>query len=257
MKIGVTGMTGRVGKLIISELQTDAPNGLELACALARHESGVSYNFPVYAMDKLYDFIDACDVIIDFTKPDLTTLLADHVAQKQKALVTGTTGLNDDQENELKKAADKAPIVYAANMSLGVNLLLSLVNKAAATLGPDWDIEISETHHRYKADAPSGTALALGHAAASGRGSELEDLADNPRHGITGERESGKIGFAVQRGGDVVGEHCVTLYGEGERIKLSHIASDRRLFARGALKAAKWVHEQPPGLYSMQDVLNL
>ena len=255
MKIGVTGANGRVGGLIISELHSGEWPGLKLASALSRTEniSGLKS----FTEDSLEDFVESCECIIDFSKPDLTLTVAKALENNNKYLITGTTGLSKDQENDLVDISRSIPVLYAANMSLGLNLMLSLVEKAAQTLGPDWDIEISETHHKHKIDAPSGTAIALGNAAAKGRDGTLEDLADHNRHGITGEREWGKIGFAVQRGGDVVGEHEVTFYGQGERISLGHIASDRRLFARGALKAAQWIKDKPPGLYTMKDVLGL
>jgi 4-hydroxy-tetrahydrodipicolinate reductase len=159
--------------------------------------------------------------------------------------------LNERIEQDLRTAAQKAPILYTANMSIGVNLIVSLVEQAAQKLGTDWDIEIFETHHHMKIDSPSGTALALGKAAQAGRdgGDFVTDR--------TGKRKTGDIGYAVQRGGDVVGEHTVTFFGKGERIEIGHKATDRALFARGALKAAQWLGGQPPGLYSMKSVLGL
>ena len=166
--------------------------------------------------------------------------------------------MSHTDEDALKDAAQKTAIVYAANMSVGVNLLLALVEKAAASLGPDdWDIDIFESHHKHKVDAPSGTALAVGKAAAKGRGVDLDDVKVSARDGITGEREKGTIGFSVARGGDVVGEHTAYFYGEGERIELTHIATNRALFAKGALRAALWLKDKPNGLYSMKDVLDL
>lgn len=196
----------------------------------------------------------ACDVMIDFTNPEAAVAYAKIAAQMGKPLVTGTTGLSLDQQATLEKSAQIAPILQSANMSLGVNLLLSLVEKTAEKLGPEFDIEIFESHHRNKVDAPSGTALALGAAAAKGRGAALDSLAVFDRQG---KRKSGNIGFSVFRGGDVVGEHTVTFAGAGERIELAHRASDRMIFAHSAVKAALWLKDRPPGLYSMRDVLAL
>ena len=183
--------------------------------------------------------------------------LVEAVKGTGQALVIGTTGLDDAQEAMLQKAAESVPILYCANTSLGVNLLLKLVEKAAKALGDEWDIEIVETHHNQKIDAPSGTALALGHAAAKGRDVLLDDVRDSGRDGITGARKSGDIGFAVMRGGTVAGEHSVMFFGEDERIELTHIANQRTIFARGALSAARFMAGKQAGLYSMDDVLGL
>jgi 4-hydroxy-tetrahydrodipicolinate reductase len=171
--------------------------------------------------------------------------------------VIGTTGHSEAVRAQINAAARNIPLVMAPNMSLGVNLLLKLVELAAAKLDADYDIEVFEAHHRNKKDAPSGTALALGASAAAGRGVKLAEAAEHSRHGNTGARERGKIGFSVFRGGDVVGDHTVTFAGIGERIELTHRASDRLAFARGAVKAAQWLAGRPAGLYSMQDVLGL
>ena len=175
----------------------------------------------------------------------------DMAVQTGTALVIGTTGLTDDQEAILKSSAGKTPILYAANMSVGVNMLMALVEQTASRLGIDWDIEIFETHHHHKIDSPSGTALALGKAAQDGRKTG-EFVTDR-----TGKRNAGDIGYAVQRGGDVVGEHDVTFFSQGERITLGHKATDRSLFAKGAVRAARWLGDKPAGLYTMRDVLEL
>lgn len=251
VKIGVLGCTGRVGKLIVQELQArHFGPGVSLAGGTVRPGLPKDADFPV--MDAPDDLFEMADVLIDFTRPEATAKHVWLAAKHRKPLVVGTTGLNAEQEQEIRDAARETPIVYAANMSIGVNLLLALVEQAAARLGPEWDIEIAETHHRHKVDAPSGTALALGKAAASGRGIELAPVTDR-----TGERKPGAIGFAVQRGGDVIGEHMVTFYAEGERLELGHRASNRALFAKGAIRAALWAQDQPPGLYAMRDVLDL
>ena len=199
----------------------------------------------------------SAEVVIDFTAPAATQAHAELAARHGVALVVGTTGLAAVHEAALKEAAHKVAIVRAANFSIGVNLLVALSEKVAATLGPDYDIEIVEMHHRHKKDAPSGTALALGEAVAQGRKVALAENAVRGRDGITGERVAGSIGFASLRGGDVVGDHTVIFATEGERVELTHKASHRRIFAKGAVRAALWVKGRPPGLYSMRDVVAL
>lgn len=252
MKIGIAGYRGRVGQLLVKELQSGAWAGLELAAGSTRtlhaeHFPAESFSVVNRAEDLMAD----SDCVIDFTAPESTLDNISAAIKAQTALVIGTTGMDAVAEKLLGDAAKHIPIVYAANMSVGVNLLLALVEQAAAKLGPAWDIEIFESHHKNKVDAPSGTALALGKAAKTGRG-----------HGDfkterTGKRIEGDIGYAVSRGGDVVGEHMVTFYGMGERIELGHKASDRSLFAKGALTAAQWLNKKPAGLYTMRDVLGL
>lgn len=252
IKIGVLGCTGRVGKLIVREIQTrHFGAGVSLAGGTVRsgYPDGAT---DFFTTDNAEELFKRADVLIDFTSPEAT---ARHVwlsAKHRKPLVVGTTGLSDAQNKELEDAAKEAPIVYAANMSVGVNLLLALVEQASARLGPEWDIEIMETHHKHKVDSPSGTALALGRAAQKGRGAG---------EFVTGERKGtraqGTIGYAVQRGGDITGEHDVSFFGEGERVVLAHKATDRALFARGAIRAAVWIKDQRPGLYAMRDVLGL
>ena len=201
--------------------------------------------------------LSLCDVIIDFSTPEAAVELAQACAERGgPALVIGSTGLSPEQDAEILKAADKIAIVRSGNFSLGVNILIGLVEHAAQRLDPrDWDIEVLEAHHRKKADAPSGTALMLGEAAANGRGEDLADVRTAPYDGITGARESGRIGFASLRGGGIIGEHTVLFASEDETLTLSHSAIDRSLFARGAVAAAAWVRSRKPGLYDMQDVL--
>jgi 4-hydroxy-tetrahydrodipicolinate reductase len=207
--------------------------------------------------DPLPELANACDVLVDFSAPDaLNTNLRAALAAK-RPIVVGTTGLQPKHHDALASAAASIPILQSANMSLGVNLLAHLVEQAAARLGPDWDLEIVEMHHRHKKDAPSGTALLLGEAAARGRGVNLADVADRGRDGMTGARREGAIGFAALRGGSVAGDHQVILAGEGERLELGHRAESRLVFARGAVQAAMWLHGQPPGRYTMRDVLGL
>ncbi len=197
-----------------------------------------------------------CDVVIDFTTPDASVALARAAAARGgPALVIGATGLSDAQLAAIAKAAEAAPIVQTYNYSLGVNMLAGLVRQAAKALGPDYDIEIFEAHHRRKVDAPSGTALMLGEAAAEGRGVSLSNAQRRARDGITGARPEGEIGFSVMRGGGIVGDHSVSFIADDEILTLSHSARDRSLFARGAVAAARWVAGKPPGLYTMADVL--
>ena len=195
--------------------------------------------------------------VLDFTTPKATVAFAGLAAQARIVHIIGTTGLSADDQAKIEAAARHAAIVKAGNMSLGVNLLAGLTNRVAQTLGPDFDIEILELHHRHKRDAPSGTALLLGEAAASGRAVALKDHSVRVRDGDVGPRREGDIGFAILRGGDVVGEHKVIFAGAGERIELVHIATDRGIFAQGAIRAALWARGQGPGLYSMRDVIGL
>ena len=236
MKIGITGYKGRMGNILVSEI--NATENLDFAGGIDMGDN------PELLFQK-------ADVVIDFSVPEATITHALLAARAKTALVIGTTGLDKAQEQKITDCAKNAPIVYAANMSVGVNMLIALVEKTAARLGIDWDIEVFETHHNQKIDSPSGTALALGTAAQAGRNGG-EFVTDR-----TGKRKQGDIGYAVQRGGDVVGEHDVTFFSQGERITLGHKATDRSLFAKGALHAARWVKDKPAGLYSMVDVLNL
>lgn len=250
IKIGVLGCNGRVGTLLVKELLS-GHYGARIKLAGGSIRKGFPHDNDFFTTANADELFNASDVLIDFTRPVAT---AEHIwlaAKHHKPLVIGTTGLNEVQENEISDAAKETAIVYAANMSIGVSLLAALVEKAASVLGVQYDIEIAETHHKHKIDAPSGTALALGNAARAGRdgGKFVTDR--------TGERSQGDIGFAVQRGGDVVGEHTVTFYGEGEHLELGHKATDRSLFAKGAIRAAIWVKNQPKGLYTMSEVLGL
>ncbi len=257
MKVGIVGCTGRVGSILIQELQSGNWAGLELAGGADRDLS-VLKNLEFFTTTTPEELFERADVVIDFTRPEATMNHAALAAKHKTTLIVGTTGMTKDDESKLHEAAKKTAILYAANMSVGVNMLLALVEQAAARLdAKDWDIEIFESHHKHKIDAPSGTALAIGKAAAKGRNVDLDAVKVAARDGITGEREEGSIGFSVARGGDVVGEHTAYFYAAGERIELTHIATNRALFARGALRAALWSKGQPPGLYSMRDVLNL
>ncbi len=266
MKIGLVGCAGRMGRMLVQEiLKTE---GCELAGGIDRAESpclgqdiAVLAGCPAAGLPLTADaaaLFAAADAVIDFTAPAATRAHAKLAAETGTALVVGTTGLSDDDLAVIRAAAAKTPIVQSFNMSLGVNLLAALVKQAAAALGPDsFDIEIVEMHHKHKVDAPSGTAILLGEAAAAGRGVDLAAVSQRGRDGITGERKTGDIGFASLRGGDVVGEHTVTLAGAGERIELTHRATQRAIFAAGAVRAARWLEGRKPGLYTMVDVLGL
>lgn len=200
---------------------------------------------------------DDCDVFVDFSAPDALQHNLETAIEARRPIVIGTTGLTPEHQRLIDQACARIAVLQAANTSLGVNLLAHLVREAAARLGEDWDIEIAEMHHRHKADAPSGTALLLGRAAAEGRGVSLEEASDRVRDGITGPREAGRIGFAVLRGGSVAGDHQVIFAGEGERLELGHRAESRAIFAQGAVRAALWIADKPPGRYTMGDVLGL
>jgi 4-hydroxy-tetrahydrodipicolinate reductase len=211
----------------------------------------------VKVVDDLAPLLEDADGVIEFTLPSATLAFAEMTAAAGKVHVIGTTGHSAEEEAVIATAADRATIVKSGNMSLGVNLLAGLVKQVARTLDADFDIEIVEMHHNKKIDAPSGTALMLGRAAAAGRGIELQQHAVRGRDGMTGARHSGDIGFAALRGGTVVGDHSVIFAGPAERLELTHRAEDRMIFARGALHAALWARGKKPGLYTMADVLGL
>ena len=264
LKIVVTGASGRMGRTLIREIAQG--NGMTLCGALEIEGhpnlgldsgalAGMQPNGIKLTADPL-PLLAHAQAVVDFTTPMVSTMLADLAAQARIVHVIGTTGFDAKAEARVQAAARHAVIVKSGNMSLGVNLLAALVERAARSLS-DYDIEVLEMHHRNKADAPSGTALLLGNAAAKGRGIALEKNWVKSRDGHTGARKDGDIGFATLRGGSVVGEHSVIFAGTGERITLSHSAEDRSIFAHGALTAARWGHGKKPGLYSMTDVLGL
>jgi 4-hydroxy-tetrahydrodipicolinate reductase len=265
MRLIVVGAGGRMGRALIRTIA--AERGCVLAGAVERSgtdvvgaDAGVLAGLPplgIVVGDDPLPLVAAADGILDFTTPVATVYFAELAAQARIAHVVGTTGLEPADHARLRAAARHAPIMQSGNMSLGVNMLANLVRQAARALGPDWDIEIVEMHHRHKVDAPSGTALLLGEAAAAGRGIALAENAERGRDGVTGPRRPGAIGFSALRGGSVVGEHRVVLAGEGERVELAHVAEDRSIFARGAVTAALWLNGRKPGLYSMADVLGL
>jgi 4-hydroxy-tetrahydrodipicolinate reductase len=265
LKVGIIGCAGRMGQMLVrtaaasdrclvvcgSERSGAAVIGKDLGLVAGIDALGVSVT------DDAADLFTQADAVLEFTSPAATVQHAELAAKKRKIHVIGTTGFEPSQLAALNRAAKQTTIVLAPNMSLGVNLLLRMVEQVARALDADWDIEVVEMHHRGKVDAPSGTALALGRAAAAGRGVELETVAKRGRDGITGARHRGDIGFAALRGGDVVGDHRVVFAGDGERIELTHVATSREIYARGALRAALWAQGRPSGLYSMADVLGL
>ncbi len=259
------GASGRMGQMLVATV--DASDQATLSAAVEREGHGWVGRDLGAAMggtsrglvvtDDLGAALAACDAVIDFTTPAVSVALAQQAAAGGVAHVIGTTGFSDADLAAIASAGATGRIVRAGNMSLGVNLLVSLTQQVAAALGEGFDIEIVEAHHRHKVDAPSGTALMLGDAAAAGRGVRLGEVADRGRDGITGARAEGAIGFHAIRGGDYVGEHDVIFAGPGERVVLRHVASDRALFARGALRAALWLQDRGPGEYAMLDVLGL
>lgn len=265
LKIAVVGCAGRMGRMLVAEVMS--LEGCVLSGATARAGSdavgrdaglvaGVGES-GVIVTDDPAPVIAEARAVIDFTTPDATEEHLRLAAQAGCAFIGGTTGLNQTQKNAINLAARHVPVVFAANMSVGVTLLGELTRKVAKVLGDDYDIEIVEMHHRHKVDAPSGTALLLGQAAADGRGVDHDEKKQAVRDGHTGPRPRGEIGYATLRGGDVVGEHTVIFATEGERIELTHKASARQIFAAGAVRAALWTKGQAAAVYDMTDVLGL
>lgn len=264
-RIAVTGASGRMGQTLINLVNASDRMTLTGAIERSGHDwvgrdvgeaMGGAALGVVVTDDAAVAFANA-DAVIDFTAPVATLGFASLAANAGIVHVIGTTGMSDTEITALTPFADRATIIRAGNMSLGVNLLTQLTKRVAAALDTDYDIEIIEAHHNQKVDAPSGTALMLGEAAAQGRGVALNDVSDRGRDGITGARKQGDIGFTAIRGGDIIGEHDVMFAAAGERIILRHVASDRSVFARGALKAALWGQGKPSGAYDMLDVLGL
>lgn len=263
--IVVTGASGRMGQMLVKLIAASDKARLVGAVERKGHawvgrdvgEAMGGAALGVTVTDDPLEAFAKAQAVVDFTAPAATVEFAALAAQARAVHVVGTTGLEAEHHRKLDLAAHHAAIIQAGNMSLGVNLLTRLTQKVAAALDADWDIEVVEAHHRMKVDAPSGTALMLGQAAAEGRGVSLEEARVSGRDGITGARARGTIGFSAIRGGDIVGEHDVIFAADGERIVLRHVATDRAIFARGALKAALWGQGQKPGRYDMMDVLGL
>jgi 4-hydroxy-tetrahydrodipicolinate reductase len=265
MRLIVAGAGGRMGRTLIHAIA--ATDGVTLAGAVeaagsavigrdAGELAGLGANGVTVAAE-VEPLLAKADGLLDFTIPAATIAFAELLARKGLVHIIGTTGMSGENEKLIAEAAKRAVIVQSGNMSMGVNLLAALVKRVAKTLGDDFDIEILEMHHNKKVDAPSGTALMLGRAAADGRGIDLDQHSARGRDGMTGARQSGDIGFASLRGGTAAGDHSVIFAGHAERLELVHKAEDRMIFARGALKAALWARGQKPGLYSMMDVLGL
>ena len=264
LRVAIAGAAGRMGRSLI-EAALAAESGVRLGAATARAgdpalgadagllAAGRAVGVPVVAS------LDQCpggfDALIDFTSPAALAAHTAHCREHGKALVVGTTGLGPEHQRLLAACAEAAPVLHSPNMSLGVNLSLALLRQAASALGDEFDVEIIEAHHRHKKDAPSGTALAMGRAVAESLGRELDDCAVFGREGIGGERDRKTIGFAIIRGGDIVGEHTAIFAGPGERLEITHKASSRTTFAHGALHAARWLAGKPPGLYTISDVV--
>jgi 4-hydroxy-tetrahydrodipicolinate reductase len=265
LAIGILGGAGRMGRALVRAVTeakgavvagaAEAPGnpeiGKDLGTLAGIDPLGIALTSDVRAL------FEATDVVIDFTVPAATVENARVAAETGTAYVVGTTGMEPAQVEAVREAGRRAVVVQAANFSLGVNLAIALTRRLAEVLDDSFDIEILEMHHRHKVDAPSGTALALGRAAAAGRGVDLDAVADRGRDGITGARTRGDIGFAVLRGGNVAGDHTVVFAADDERIELTHKAGDRSIFARGAVRAALWTAGKQPGYYTMQDVLQL
>ena len=264
MKIAIAGATGRMGKMLIEAVLNSADAQLVGAlehdsCPLLGEDAGafLGKKTGVLITSDIANALSEAEFLIDFTRPEGTMA---HLAVAQKTgskMIIGTTGLNGEQIDSLKKASANLAIVFAPNMSVGVNATFKLLEIAAKMLNEGYDIEIVEAHHRHKVDAPSGTALRMGEVIADALGEKLDDVAVYAREGHTGERKAGTIGFATIRGGDIVGDHTVLFAGEGERIEISHKSSSRQSYAQGSLRAARFLQNQKSGLYDMQDVLGL
>ncbi len=265
IRIAIVGAAGRMGKNLIQAVQQE--DGCELTVAVERPDSsligcdagelaGVG-KLGVALCASLAEQVALFDVVIDFTSPENSLENTRLCREHGKAIIIGTTGLTDEQKAELRSLSQECPVVFAPNMSVGVNLLFKLLQTAAQVLNEGYDIEVIEAHHRFKKDAPSGTALRLGEVVAETLGRDLKQCAVYGREGITGERDPQTIGFATVRAGDVVGDHTVLFATEGERVEITHKASSRMTFAKGAVRAAKWIRSQGSGLFDMQDVLGL
>lgn len=254
IKVGVFGASGRVGKLLLENLKEIAD--MSLSSVYVRNNLDFAIDPSVLVTSDMRSFLNACDVIVDFSLPDACEELLEKAIETPRPLVIGTTGLNTHQLNLLKNASELMPVLYATNMSLGVALLNKLVAQAAVAL-EGFDIEIVEMHHKHKKDAPSGTALTLAESAAKARNLDLDKVRVSGRDGNIGERSKDEIAVMALRGGDIVGRHTVGFYNDGEFIELNHTATSRSTFSKGALRAAKWLSSQESGLYSIADCLEI
>ena len=254
IKTGILGATGRMGAHLIKNVQED--DMLELAAVHVYDELKQELPEGVLATDSIPEMLKVCDVVIDFSAPVATQELCEAAMENPTALVIATTGLSVHQQNLIEEAAQKMPVLYASNMSAGIALLKQLVQQVSSTL-KDFDIEIVEMHHRHKVDAPSGTALTLAEFAAKGRNLDLKKVRISGRDGQIGPRSKDEIAVMALRGGDIVGRHTVGFYNDGEFIELTHVATSRETFSKGAIRAAKWLAEQEPGFYSINDCLGI
>ncbi len=241
-RIAINGAKGKMGQALIESVNAN---------------SKVHYGAGFDKGDNLKDSLDDFDVLIDFSRPEASLNALSTCKETGKAMVIGTTGFSDSELNLINQASKEIPIVFAPNMSVGVNLTLKILETSAKVIGPDSSIEIIEAHHRYKVDSPSGTALKMGEVVANALGRSLSECAIYGREGIEEPRDLNTIGFSSIRGGDVVGEHTVAFFMDGERVEITHKASSRMIYANGAVRAANWLSDKPSGLYSMQDVLEL
>ena len=253
MKFGIVGATGRVGQLLIKILKENNEN---ISAVMFQGEQTIEFLPQTIITNDAEELLKNSDIIIDFSAPIATQSLLEAALNNPKPLVIATTGLNEHQKNLILQASQKMPVLYATNMSLGIAILNKLVSMVSEKLR-DFDIEIVEQHHRYKVDAPSGTALTLAESVAKARGLELKDVMVTGRSGHVGARSKDEIGVFALRGGDIVGRHTVGFYNEGEFLELNHTATSRETFARGAIKVAKWLVNQEKGLYSINDALGL
>ncbi len=263
--LAVNGAAGRMGRQLLAAIAerddanlvgaTDAPGqaciGVDASVLSGGAETGV------VVVDDMKSLSDTTEVVIDFTSPKVSLAVLQAVKEANQSVVIGTTGFKPEELDQLKSYAESVPVMFAPNYSVGVTVTLDLIAKAAKALGDDYDVEIIEAHHRHKVDAPSGTAVKMGEVVADALGRDLAECAVYGREGITGARDTKTIGFETIRAGDIIGEHTVLYAGNGERIEVTHKATDRMTFARGAVRAAVWLSDQPPGLYDMRDVLGL
>ena len=256
IRVGIVAVTGRMGTLICQEIAKDSHFQIVAATTSPSNPKlGETISSNVRLTADADSLFSDTDLVIDFSTPALLEKHVELAIKKNVSLVIGTTGVSAQQKEMLKNASQTIPLLYASNTSMGVTLMKSLATQMAKIL--DFDVEIDELHHRHKVDAPSGTSLALGEAVAKGRGVQLSDVACYARHGHTGPRPEGQIGFSVRRGGGVVGEHTVSFFGDDECLEITHKGFSRSLYAKGAVKAAQWLHGKPAGLYTMEDVLGL
>ena len=254
LKVGIVGIGGRMGHALWDCCL--GLDGAKIVCGIDKSTDSLPSGCNIEVVDEPSKLSQAPDLFIDFSRPKCSLSVLEYAKEHQCKVVLGTTGFDYEQKAKIKEYSKKIAIVFAANFSVGVNILLNLVKKTSKIMA-DADIEIVEAHHRYKVDAPSGTALAIGEAAAAGRNVNLKDVMVSGRDGFSGERIYGSFGLSSIRGGDIVGEHTAMFCSEGERVELSHIASSRQTFARGAFRAALWLENKKPGLYDMNEVLGL